>query len=207
MMSDKVLVAGAGGHAKVVIDAMRSAALPGELVVADDDGRKLGQVLLGHRVITPLNSALEGVGAFHVAIGDNAVRARVTEYLAGLGLRLVSVVHPRACIAASASIGDGAFVAANAVLGPDANLGAGCIVNHGAVVDHDCQVAAFSHIAPGATLAGGVRIGSRVLIGAGANILPGVTIGDDCVVGAGAVVLHDLAPGSVHVGVPARKFR
>jgi len=207
MMPDKVLVAGAGGHAKVVIDAMRSAGLPFEIVVADDDGRKHDQALLGYRVITPLNNALAGVGAFHVAIGDNAIRARVTEYLTGLGLAPISVLHPRASIAATVRIGNGAFVAAQSVLGPDAMLETGCIVNHGTIVDHDCHVGAFSHIAPGATLAGGVRIGTRVLVGAGANILPGVTIGDDCVVGAGAVVLNDLEAGSVHVGVPARKFR
>jgi UDP-2-acetamido-3-amino-2,3-dideoxy-glucuronate N-acetyltransferase len=41
-------------------------------------------------------------------------------------------------------------------------------------------------------------------IGSGAVILGGVTIGAGALVGAGAVVTHDVAPGSVVAGVPAR---
>ena len=207
MMPDKVLIAGAGGHAKVVIDALRCAGSSAEVTVADDDTRKRGQLLLNCHVVAPIADAVSAAGAFHVAIGHNGIRARVAEQLAGQGLRPLTVIHPRACVAGSARIGDGAFVAAQAVVAPDAVVEAGCIVNHGAIVDHDCVVEAFSHVAPGATLGGGVRVGKQVLIGAGANILPGVSIGDNCVVGAGAVVLNDLAPGSTYIGIPARKFK
>ena len=41
-------------------------------------------------------------------------------------------------------------------------------------------------------------------IGAGASILPGVTVGENAVVGAGSVVTHDVAPGTVVAGNPAR---
>lgn len=49
-----------------------------------------------------------------------------------------------------------------------------------------------------------VRICAEAFIGTGAIILPGVTIGEGAVVGAGAVVTHDVAPGMVAVGSPAR---
>ena len=52
-----------------------------------------------------------------------------------------------------------------------------------------------------------IRIGNGVWIGGGAIVLPGVTIGDGCVVGAGSVVTHDLPPGSVAAGNPARIIR
>jgi len=41
-------------------------------------------------------------------------------------------------------------------------------------------------------------------IGAGAIILAGVTVGANSVVGAGSVVTHDVAPGSIVAGNPAR---
>lgn len=206
-MPDKLLVVGAGGHGKVVIDALRSVKTTRTIVVADEDTRKSGQVLLGLPVMAPLDAAIGGASIFHVAIGNNTIRERLSARLIAAGLAGVTIPHPRASIADSVRLGDGAFIAAMAVIGPDAAVDAGCIINHGAIVDHDCRINAFAHIAPGATLGGGVRVGTRVLIGAGANVLPGVSIGDDCVVGAGAVVLNDLEPGSMYVGVPARKFR
>ena len=45
---------------------------------------------------------------------------------------------------------------------------------------------------------------ARATIGSGATILCGVTIGEGALVGAGAVVTHDVAPGAVVAGVPAR---
>ena len=52
-----------------------------------------------------------------------------------------------------------------------------------------------------------VRIGDNVWVGMGAVILPGVTIGENAVVGAGAVVTHDVPPGVVVAGNPARILR
>jgi sugar O-acyltransferase (sialic acid O-acetyltransferase NeuD family) len=204
MISERLLVVGAGGQAKVVIDAMRVANTQLELVLADDDERKQGKLLMGLKIIVPVGGALQGVSAFHVAVGENGIREKISNCLAEQGLGNRTIAHVRGYISETAEISEGVFIAAHAIIGPDARVERGCIINHGAVIDHDCRVAAFSHIAPNATLGGGVVLGRRVLIGAGANILPGVSIGDDCVVGAGSVVLRDLEAGSVHVGVPAR---
>jgi serine O-acetyltransferase len=48
-------------------------------------------------------------------------------------------------------------------------------------------------------------IGNRVEVGAGACILGAVTIGDDSTVGPNSVVLWDVPPGTVVMGVPARR--
>jgi acetyltransferase-like isoleucine patch superfamily enzyme len=47
-----------------------------------------------------------------------------------------------------------------------------------------------------------IRKGAK--IGANATLLPGVEIGENAIVGAGAVVVHDVPPGAVVVGNPAR---
>lgn len=51
---------------------------------------------------------------------------------------------------------------------------------------------------------GRVTIGSHVFVGTRAIIMPGVTIGDRCIVGAGSVVTHDVPPGAIVAGAPAR---
>lgn len=205
----RLLVVGAGGHARVVVDAAQRAYAQGTLaspppaLIVDDNPALQGTQLLGVAVDASISCDAEGDFDFLVAIGNNAVRERKFAALAER-FKPAFVIHPHASVAESAKLGAGSFVAAQAVIGPQAALGEGCIVNHGAVVDHDCVLGAFCHVAPNATLAGHVRLGQRVLVGAGANLLPGVTVGDDCVIGAGAVVLHDIVGGTTQAGVPAR---
>ena len=52
-----------------------------------------------------------------------------------------------------------------------------------------------------------ITIDTNVWIGAAATILPGVTIGTDAVVAAGAVVSHDVPPGTLVAGIPAKVIR
>lgn len=203
--SVRVFVVGAGGHGKVVFDAMQVAGMtaPGySICFLDDDQACHGHTILGANVLGGLAYAMASGDLFHVAIGSNRIRENIS---LSLGCdSLISVIHPRAVIAMSSVIGKGVFAAANSVVAPDARLGDGVIVNHGAIIDHDCCLGNFCHISPGASLAGGVHLGSRVLVGAGARILPGVQVGDDCIVAAGAVVCTDVADGLTVMGVPAR---
>lgn len=200
-----LVLLGAGGHAKVVYDAIAAAGIARAVRVMDDDPARAGAAFLGLRIEAPVGP-LAGVPMHvHVAIGDNRARAGAGDRVRAAGKRLVAVVHPRAQLSPHATVEAGAFVAALAVLAPSVTVGECAIINHSAIVDHDCIVGANAHVAPHATLGGGVRIGAGALIGAGAIVLPGVTVGDWAVVGAGAVVTHPVQGGSTVIGVPARR--
>ena len=47
-------------------------------------------------------------------------------------------------------------------------------------------------------------IGERAFIGSDTLLRAPVTVGDDAATGAGAVVTHDVPPGMLAVGMPAR---
>lgn len=209
--SGSIAIYGAGGHGKVVLDALERA---GRRVIGfvDDDHRRANGEYCGLPVAgTPdelegVREAGSGVG-FVVAIGDAGDRQRVSDKVEQLGYDLVSVIHPSAVVAPDVSIGAGSMVLAAAAVNPGVYIGRGVIINTGAVVDHDCSIADFAHVAPGARLAGNVRVGERTLISIGATVVPGKTIAQNALVAAGAVVVSDVGEGITVAGVPAKPLR
>jgi sugar O-acyltransferase (sialic acid O-acetyltransferase NeuD family) len=199
-----LLILGAGGHGRVVADAALAQGGWERVIATDRDPARCNGDLLPGVPTRPLADAMSAASAVHVAIGAASARQRE---LKAASLPLASVIHPRASVSRFAQIGEGSFVAANAVVAPGAVLGTSVIVNHGAIVDHDVEVGEFTHVAPHVALSGNVRIGARVLVGAGANILPGIRIADDVVIGAGAVVTGNIEAAGVYAGVPARRVR
>ena len=195
-------VIGAGGHAKVVIDILRSRGC-GEIDLYDDDQSKHGMLTNGARVQGSIaaTSQLPSGDRAHLAIGANSERARLAQDLA---FDWVSAIHPQTWISPSARIADGAMVGALAAIQVDAHVAAHAIINTGAIVEHDVEVGAFAHIAPGAKIGGGASVGEGTLVGIGACVLPNIRIGKWCRIGAGAVVLSDVPDDSTVTGIPGR---
>lgn len=200
-----LLIFGAGGHGRVVADAALRAGGWTQVLATDRDPARCSGELLPGVPCLPLATALEQAGAWHVAIGDAAARAREC---AALGARaFATVVHPGATVSRFAQLAPGCLVAAGAIVAPGARIEAHGIVNHGAVVDHDGEVGPFCHLAPQSALGGGVRLGRGVMLGSGARILPGLAVADDVVIGAGAVVHRSISETGTYVGVPARRVK
>lgn len=205
-MSD-LLVVGAGGHARVVLDVLTALGQAASLVL-DDDEKRWGTLLHGVTVSGPIVRLQElrpgGVTAAFVALGDNARRRDLDAWVRAEGLRVPSIIHPSASVSATAVIESGALICAGAIVGPGSRVGKGAIVNTGAQVDHDCVVGEFAHLAPASVLCGGVRVGALSFVGARAAVAPGLTLGARSVAGLGAAVIRDVPDGTTVVGVPAR---
>jgi len=198
----RLLVVGAGGHARVVVDAARASGMDVVGVVGKAEGRS---DLLG----APISESAEGVIAdgFIIAVGDNRARAKLfADYIAD-GLRPVSVVHPSAVVAQGVDIGEGTLVTAGVVVNVGTRVGANAILNTSCTVDHDCVIGDHVHVGPTTGLCGGVQVGSGALIGVGCSITPLRSVGEWSTVGAGAVVVADVPAREMHVGVPARVMK
>lgn len=140
-----------------------------------------------------------------VAIGSNAIRRRVTDWLSGEGVQVnLCLRHPSAVVASRHHIGQGSMLAAGAVINPLASVGRGVICNTGCIIEHECTVGDFAHIAPGAVLAGNVTVGDNSFVGANAVVKQGIRIGKNATIGAGAVILRDVPDGATVVGNPGR---
>jgi len=204
----KIVVFGAGRHAKVVLDVLRQTGRY-EIVGLLDNSRELFgttrwglQVLGGRERFGALLA--QRVTRLIVALGDNRDRQAVYEDAVKAGFELVPAVHPSAHIGGGVEIGPGTLVVAGVVINVDAVIGANVIVNTGATVDHDCRIGAHAHLSPGVHLAGNVTVGELAHLGIGAVVLPNLTVGRASVVGAGSVVLESVPNGAVVAGNPAR---
>ncbi|MFN4244047.1 MAG: acetyltransferase [Tepidisphaerales bacterium] len=205
-----VLIVGAGGHGRVVLEVLQASRQHRVVGFLDADESLTGQTVLGVPVLGHPQRLLRLRGKARgavVAVGDNRARVSYAHHLASSGLELVSAVHPSAVVSPSATLGRNVVVCAGAVVGTEARLDDSVLVNTGALVDHECEVGEGAHIAPGAALAGRVRVGPGAFVGLGARVIQCLSVGAHAVVGAGAVVIRDVPPDATVVGVPARPIR
>lgn len=210
-MISPVIVIGAGGHAKVLVDALlRTGFSPVGLVDRDPSlvGREvLGVAVLGGEAV--LQRYAPGDVRLVNAVGsvqNMQARKAVYDRFRSRGYEFASVLHPCAVVSDHAVLQSGVQILAGVVVGPGAVIGENSIINTNASVDHDCRIGAHVHIAPGATLSGGVSVGEATHVGVGACVIQGVQIGRRSLVAAGAAVVHDVPDGGRVQGVPARDF-
>jgi len=204
----EVVIFGASGHGKVIIDIVEKAGQYRVAFLVDDDPKYKGKQFFGYPVIGGRESLLAAEQADKlpviVAIGNNETRMNVAAWLNDRGFASVSAIHPSAQLARGVSVGVGSVVMAAAVINSDTAIGNNVIINTGATVDHDCRIGDGVHIAPGCHLCGGVSVGDCSLIGAGCVLIPGVCVGRHVVLGARSTVIHNIGDGAKAVGSPAK---
>jgi sugar O-acyltransferase (sialic acid O-acetyltransferase NeuD family) len=178
---------GAGGHAKVIIDILKSnhVAVP-EIFDDNPDIRTFMGIPVSH---TGIRSPLI------ISIGNNAVRKQIVEKFDNI-VFCPALLAKSVMISDSALIGEGTVVMQGAIIQSSVKIGKHAIINTRASIDHDCLIRDYAHIAPGAILCGNVEIGEGAFIGAGTIIKQGIKIGKWSVIGAGSVVVRNI-PGNV----------
>ena len=199
----RIAVIGAGGHGKVVLDAILSAGTHVVAGIVDDNPELVGGRLFDVPIVGSIDD-LSDVDGYIVAIGNNRVRREKYGLLLKAGYTPVTIIHPSAVISSSACIGKGAAVLANAVINPDACIEDNVVLYTSCTIDHECIISDHSYVSPGCNICGRVNIGTGAMLGAGAVVLPGLSIGEWSTVGAGAVVTDHVPDEVIVVGVPAR---
>jgi UDP-perosamine 4-acetyltransferase len=203
--SEPVIVIGAGGHAKVVIELIVASAKYRIVGLIDKvkSGVTLGVPVIGTDDDLP-RLRQSGIERAFVAVGDNRRRLTIGRELQKIGFEMVNAISPTAVISSSAGLGAGIAIMSAAVVNADCRIEDFAIVNTGAIVDHDGQIGEASHIGPGCALAGTIKVGRLAFLGAGTTVIPGISIGEGAIVGAGACLIRDLPPRVLAVGVPAK---
>ena len=216
-MRTPVVIAGAGGHALVIWDVLDCndyrvvgfsdpsipAGSPKHLgsmscpVLGDD------RVLEEQVLADPDLKLFAGVGPEPMEMRRTVI-ATIDSFGPG---RMLTAIHPRSVIAASARIGLDTVVMAGAIVNPGAEVGRHCVINTGATVDHECRIGNNVFVQPGSHLGGRVTVGDDAVVGIGASVREKTYIGRNAYVGGGAFVNRDVPDDAVVFGVPARFVR
>jgi len=187
-----LIIIGAGGHGQSVMDLAELTENYSQISFIDD-GRSVGELVLGRPVIGAVDEIYTGKLDFDeafVAIGNNQTRKKVLESLLASGFKVTTLVHPRAIVSQYAQLDTGVAVMAGAFVGSNAIVKKGAIINANATIDHDCLLGDFAHIGVGVQLAGGVKVGAMSWLQAGCScgyfvelesgvvLSPGTVLGD-----------------------------
>lgn len=207
----EIVILGAGGHGRVVLDIIRQARSHHPVGFLDSNPATHGRRIDGLPVLGSTDCladlARRGIRGATIAIGDNGVRRAMSDAVEQAGLEIVNCIHPSAQLATTVSIGKGVVLAAGALVCAHCQIGDYAILNTGCIVDHESMIGTAAHVCPGVRLAGHVTVESGAFIGIGATVIQNVRVGFESVVGAGSVVIRDVAPMTTVVGVPAREIK
>ncbi|NVK04801.1 MAG: acetyltransferase [Flavobacteriia bacterium] len=198
---DKLLIYGASGHGKVVLQVANELGFECSGFIDDDESKSSFAGLSVHR--TSILASHSDTAIF-IGIGSNDIRKSIAKKFPESNY--AKLVSNYAVVGPDVNINQGTIVMPGSVINDGTTIGAHVVINTSASIDHDCVIGDFVHVAPNGTLCGDVHVGEGSFIGAGATIIPGVRVGRNCIIGAGSTVLRDVLDNTTVVGNPARSL-
>ncbi len=204
-MKEDLILIGAGGYAKSVLDSVDFDKYNFiGFLDSFKDGSHLGYPILGCNMETLENRKNY---VYFISIGDNESRSSWYKKLVAHNLRAINIIDKSAIVSKESSFGTGVFVGKMAIVNADVIIGNNVVLNTKSLVEHGARVGDHSNISTNTTLNGDVKIGAHCFIGSSSVVNGQLTVGDYAVVGSGSVVIHDVADHAVVAGVPAKVIR
>ena len=202
-----MLIAGAGGHAKEVLDVLLENKIDKKSIYFFDDIISEPDTFLGEFQLLHTKSQIyECLGdefQFCLGVGNPEIRKILYEKLNKIGGRYVGI-NSKSSFRSSKLTCKEFDSMMFAFISSTAEISEGVLVNAGAKIHHDVKIGRFSEISPSSVILGGAKVGDFCRIGSNSTILPGVEIGNNVIVGAGAVVTKNFTGPCLIHGVPAR---
>jgi sugar O-acyltransferase (sialic acid O-acetyltransferase NeuD family) len=153
-MKKGIIIIGAGGHGKVVADAILKAN-SFELIGFVDANTPIGTTIFSdYKVIERqenVESLINDETMFVLGIGNTQIRENISKQLSS-NISWATIIHPSAIIGKDVNIGKGSVVLANVVINIGSKVGDFAIVDSGVIIDHDCEIGNFCHLSIGTVI-------------------------------------------------------
>jgi len=210
-MKRKILLIGAGGHCKVILDLLAQVKSY-EAAGIIDLKERLGSEVFGTSIIGTdadlLRFFKSGIKYCFISvgsIGNSRLRIKLYNSAKRSGFLFPNLISPDAKVSSHVILGEGNYIAPGVIINAGTQIGSNSILNTGVIIEHDCKIGDFVHLSPGSILSGGVNIGNGSHIGTGSVIIQNVQIGEKTIIGSGSVVTKNIRRGVVAYGNPCKE--
>jgi sugar O-acyltransferase (sialic acid O-acetyltransferase NeuD family) len=199
---DKILLIGAGGHARSCIDVLEEEN-QFEIAGLIEKGESISNESLGYPVIgtdNDLKVLRENYSYALITIGQIKspnIRMSLFKLLKELDFIMPVIISPQAYVSKNAEIGEGSIIMHGAIVNANAKIGSNSIINNRALIEHDTTIGDNCHIATGAIINGGVTVGDETFVGSGVVTKQTISIWKNSIVGAGVVLICDIGSNTV----------
>ena len=190
----KLILVGAGGHAKSIIDIILSTKM-WEIAGIVGLESELGKSILDIKVkwtdkdLQRISKEYKYVVLAIGEIGSTGIRVKKIKDLELLGFKLPTIISPKSYVSKYSKIEEGCTIGHFAIVNANCNIGKHCIINTQSLIEHDTQIGDFSHISTSVTINGGVKIGSESFIGSKVMIREGLSLPRGTIISAGKRVM------------------
>jgi sugar O-acyltransferase (sialic acid O-acetyltransferase NeuD family) len=205
----RIVLVGAGGFGREVLRYVLDAIKPlPQLRVKgflDDNSEALQPFGCDFPVVGSIDGySLQPSDRFVMTIGDPATRAKIIQRLEARGARFISIIHPSAYVAPTATLGHGCIVAPFASVGSETNVGNHVVLTWYASLAHDSKARDFAVLSPYSTANGGATLEEGAFLGTHAVVNPMIRVGAWSKVASGSIVYRHVPPHSLAMGNPAK---
>lgn len=204
-MKKKLLVIGAGGFAKSIIESINHTEF--ELVGFIDtykQGYHQGYPIVAND-ISEVENAKNYV--YFIGVGEPKYRFQFLLLLKEYGLPLINIIDSTALLSRNVELGEGIYVGKMCIVNSDTKISDGAVINTRSLIEHGNTIGYCSNISTNVVLNGDVKVGNCSFIGSCTVVNGQITIGSETIVGSGSVVIRNLKDKVVVAGSPTRLIR
>lgn len=200
-LETKLILLGAGGHAKSCIDVIESTkkyTIIGLINKHINNKKVIGYPIVGDdsdlsKFLNNCKNAFIGFGQ----IKSSRKRAGMYRKLKAIGYNIPKIISPYAYVSKHSKIGEGSIIMHGAIVNADSRIGKNSIINSNTLIEHDTTIGDHCHISTNTVINGEVEIGDNSFVGSNTVLKQQISIGSNCVIDAGMYVKKNIKDGSL----------
>mgnify|MGYP006100007385 CR=1 FL=1 len=196
----KIILIGAGGHAKSCLDVIlltKKFKILGFIDIKKNINLLKYKVLGNERYLKSIKKQSTNLHISFGFINSALKRIKLFNELKKLNFKFPVIISPKSQVSKNSTILDGTIVHHLAVINFGAKVGYNSIINTSAIIEHGVKIGNNCHISTRAVINGEAEVKDNTFIGSGAVVREGIKIGKNCFIGMGQTVIKNLKDNTI----------